>query len=42
MTEHVATDVESVDAREQVEELANTTGSLKVIITKQGEEGEGS
>ena len=29
------TDVESVGAPDQIEELANTTGSLKVIITKQ-------
>ena len=39
----VVTDVESAGrSQEDIEVAANTTGSMKVIITKQKEEGEGS
>ena len=41
MTEHVNTDVESASGQPDIEVQANTTGSMKVIITKQ-EEGGGS
>ena len=35
MAEQVATDVESV-GQQNFEELANTTGNMKVVVTKQG------
>lgn len=41
MTEHVNTDVESSTGQPDIEVQANTTGSMKIIITKQ-EEGGGS
>lgn len=42
MVDQVATDVESAGpiSQENIEELANTTGNMKVIITKQGGEDE--
>ena len=42
MTEHVNTDVESMaeGTPHEIELQANTSGSFKVIVTKQGEPGQ--